>query len=148
MSEKRQFEIQIRTLPRGNEVCIRLAPGRAALDLHRLWDGVITSTNNVERLRNIATELLSKFCRVGLRELDQKQPEAWAKESYEIAVKFAYENGNLRGTPKGQARACREVPDANFISRGYPARAKLIADRRVFLAGYRMAELLERTTSE
>jgi hypothetical protein len=51
-------------------------------------------------LRNIATELLSKFSRVGLRELDQKQPEAWAKESYEIAVKIAYENGNLRRTPK------------------------------------------------
>ena len=40
----------------------------------------------------------------------QKQPDAWAKESYEIAVKIAYENGNLRGTPKGQARDCREVP--------------------------------------
>ena len=42
-------------------------------------------------LRNIATELLSEFSRVGLRELDQKQPEAWAKDSYEIAVKIAYE---------------------------------------------------------
>ena len=31
----------------GNEVCIRLAPERAPLDLHRLWDGLITSTNNV-----------------------------------------------------------------------------------------------------
>jgi len=29
---------------------------------------------------------------------------------------------------------------------GYPARAKLIADRVVYLAGYRMAELLERIT--
>jgi hypothetical protein len=145
MSEKRQFEIQIRTLPGGNEVRIRLAPGRAPLDLHRLWDGLITSTNNVGRLRNIAMELLS---RVGLRELDQKQPEAWAKESYEIAVNNAYENGNLRGTPKGPARDCRELQDANYISRGYPARAKLIADRRVFLAGYRMAELLERITSK
>jgi hypothetical protein len=95
-------------------------------------------------LRNIATELLNKFSRVGLRELDQKQPDVWAKESYEIAVKIAYENGNLRGTPKGQARDCREVPDVNFISYGYPGRAKLIADRRVYLAGYRMAELLER----
>ena len=101
----------------GNEVCVRLAPERAPLDLHRLWDGLITSTNNVGRLRNIATELLNKFSRVGLRELDQRQPEAWAKESYEIAVKIAYENGNLRGTPKGQARDCREVPDVNFISR-------------------------------
>ena len=132
----------------GNEVCVRLAPGRAPLDLHRLWDGLITSTNNVGRLRNIATELLSKFSRVGLRELDQKQPDVWAKESYEIAVKIAYENGNLRGTPKGQARDCRDVPDANFISRGYPGRAKLIADRRVYLAGYRMADLLEQVSGE
>jgi len=85
----------------GNEVCVRLAPGRAALDLHRLWDGLITTTNNVGRLRNIATELLSKFSRVRLRELDQRLPDAWAKESYEIAVKITYENGNLRGTPKG-----------------------------------------------
>jgi hypothetical protein len=63
----------------GNEVCIRLAPGRAALDLHRLWDGLITSTNNVGRLRNIATELLSKFSRAatgltkGFRKLGQRK---------------------------------------------------------------------------
>jgi hypothetical protein len=63
-----------------------------------------------------------------------------------IAVKIAYENGNLRETPKGQGRDCREVPDANFISRGYPARTKLIADRRVYLAGYRMAELMEQVS--
>ena len=49
---------------------------------------------------------------------------------------------------KGQARDCRDIADANFISRGYPGRAKLIADRRVFLAGDRMAELLGRSTSE
>jgi hypothetical protein len=31
----------------GNEVSIRVAPGRAAIDIHRLWDWLITSTNNV-----------------------------------------------------------------------------------------------------
>ena len=130
----------------GNELCIRVAPGRAALDLHRLWDGLITSSSNIGRLREVAAELLSKFSHTGLRELERTQPEAWAKESYEIATKIAYENGSLRGTPKGQARDCREVRDANFLSRGYPARAKLIADRRVYLAGYRMAEVLGRIT--
>ena len=79
-----------------------------------------------------------------MRELDQTQPEAWAKESYEIATKIAYENGSLRGTPKGLARDCREVRDANFLNRGYPVRAKLIADRRVYLAGNRLAALLNR----
>jgi len=61
------------------------------------------------------------------------------RESYEIAVKIAYENGNLRGNPKGQARDCREVPDVNLYLARISPRAKLIADRRVFLAGYRMA---------
>ena len=32
---------------------------------------------------------------------------AWAKESHEIAVKIAYENGSLRGTPKSQAKDYR-----------------------------------------
>lgn len=128
----------------GSAICVRVAPGRAALDLRRLWDRVITSTNNVGQLSKMAGELLSKFSRVGLRELDQTQPEAWAKESYEIATKIAYENGSLRGTPKGSARDCREVRDANFLAQGYPARAKLIADRRVYLAGYRLAESLNR----
>jgi hypothetical protein len=89
----------------------------------------MTSTNNVGRLRSIATELLIKFSRVGLGELDQRLSDVWAKESYAIAVKIAYENGNLRGTPRDRlgiaVRTRREL-----ISCGYPARAKLIADRR------------------
>jgi hypothetical protein len=74
-------------------MCIRVALNAAPMDLHRLWDGVITSSKDVRRVRNIATELLNKFSHIGLRELDQSQPEAWAKESYEIATKIAYENG-------------------------------------------------------
>ena len=74
--------------------------------------------------------------------MERTSPEAWTKESYDIAVKIAYENGGLRGTPKGVARDCREVSDANFVSRGYPARAKLIAERRIYLAAYRLAALL------
>jgi hypothetical protein len=68
----------------------------------------------VGRLSKIATGLLSKFSRVGLRELDQRLPEAWAKESYEVAVKIAYENENLReprrtgsGLPRGTGRELR-----------------------------------------
>jgi S1/P1 Nuclease len=104
----------------GNEVCLRLAPGGVPLDLHRLWDGLITSTNNVGQLRNIATELLSKFSRVGLRELDQMQPDAWAKESYEIAVKIAYENGNLRGTPKGRLGLAARYKTLTLYPAGIP----------------------------
>ena len=49
----------------GNEICVRVAADRAAIDLHRLWDGLITSTNNVGQLSRIATELLAKFSELG-----------------------------------------------------------------------------------
>jgi hypothetical protein len=81
-----------------------------------------------------------------MREWDSTTPEAWAKESYEIATKIAYEAGNPRGTPKGAARECREVMDAGFLTRGYPARAKLIAERRIHLASSRLATLLSTLT--
>jgi len=128
----------------GNEICIKIALNTAPISLHALWDGLITSSTNTLRLGKIATDLLSRFSRVGLRELEHDSPDAWAKESYEIATRIAYENGSLRGTPKEQARDCRDVKAVKYVSRGYPVRAKLIADRRVYLAGYRLAELLGR----
>ena len=84
----------------------------------------------------------SAVSKVGLREHDSDQPESWANESYEIATRIAYEGGGLRGTSRGQARDCRDVQAVVFVSRGYPARARLIADRRLYLASQRLADLL------
>jgi hypothetical protein len=114
----------------------------APIELHRLWDGIITSSENINRIRNIASDLLRRFSSSTFRELDHPEPEAWAKESYEIAVKIAYENGSLRGRPKGQAKDCRAVNAITYLRNGYAAEARLIANRRVYLAGYRLADLL------
>jgi len=75
------------------------------------------------------------------------EPEVWAKESFEIATKIAYQNGALRGTPKEQRKDCREVMDAVVLSNGYTAIARKIADRRMMLAGYRLADLLQRISA-
>lgn len=107
-----------------------------------VWDGVITSSGNINRIRTIASDLLRRFSTSTFRELDHPEPEAWAKESYEIAVKIAYENGSQRGTPKGQAKDCRAVDAVTYLRNGYAAEARLIANRRMYLAGYRLAELL------
>ena len=94
-------------------MCVRVAQGRAALSLHQLWDQLLTSSNNNPRtLRNMAIELRNRFPRAGLTELATADPELWAKESYEIATKVAYQNDAFRGTPKGKRRDCREVTDA------------------------------------
>jgi hypothetical protein len=82
---------------------------------------VITSSENINRISTIASALRGRFSGSSFRELDHREPEAWAKESYEIAVKIAYDNGSLRGTPKGQANDCREINAVTYVSNGYPA---------------------------
>jgi hypothetical protein len=83
----------------GNEICVRVTEAGQPMDLHRLWDGVITSSSNLTRLRNEATALRTRegFQRRQLTELASTDFEAWAKESFEIATKIAYRNGGRIG---------------------------------------------------
>jgi hypothetical protein len=126
----------------GNEICVRVTADRTPLNLHALWDGLITSTSNVSRLKRIATELRNKFSETDLTELANSDPKAWAKESYSAAVEVAYRNGAARGTPKSQAKDCREVTAAAVLPPGYAPVARRVADRRIMLAAYRLATLI------
>jgi hypothetical protein len=58
--------------------------------------------------------------------------------------KFSDPNDFAISSPRGTARDCRDFRDTNFLSRGYPARAKLIADRRVYLPRFRHTDLVLR----
>jgi S1/P1 Nuclease len=118
------------------------------MDLHRFWDGVITSSQNLTRLRNEATALRNRqeFHRSQLVELASTNFESWAKKSFEIATKIAYRNGGRIGNPKSGATDCAMVAAAPVLPVGYVVSASRIADRRIVLAGYRLAELLKRVT--
>jgi S1/P1 nuclease len=128
----------------GNEICVRVAPDSVPMNLHMLWDGLITSTNDTRTLTNIAAELRKKFPASRLSELASGDPKTWTKESYEIAKMNAYMNGRIRGTPKGERRDCSEITAARVLPAGYAAKAKDIAERRIALGGYRLASLLAR----
>ena len=73
----------------GNEICVRVTQAGQPMDLHRFWDGMITSSTNLTRLRNDATTLRNRqeFQRSQLTELASTGFESWAKESFEIATK-------------------------------------------------------------
>jgi S1/P1 Nuclease len=43
----------------GNEICVRVTEGGQPMDLHRFWDGVITSSSNLTRLRKLNWEGIS-----------------------------------------------------------------------------------------
>src|SRR5262245_45713050 len=130
----------------GNEICVRVTQAGQPMDLHRFWDGVITSSQNLTRLRNEATALRNReeFQRSQLTELASINFESWAKESYEIAAKIAYLNGRLIGIPRDGNKDCSMVTTAPVLLAGYVVNASRIADRRVILAGYRLADLLTR----
>ena len=132
----------------GNEICVRVTEAGQPMDLHRFWDGVITSSGDLTRLRNAATEMRNRpgFARSELTELQETNANAWAKESFEIAIKIAHQNGRLIGAPKAGNRDCTTVTTAPVLPPGYVVNASRIADRRMMLAGYRLADLLTRIT--
>jgi hypothetical protein len=127
----------------GNEICVRVTQAGHPMDLHRFWDGVITSSSNLTRLRNEATALRNRqeFQRSQLTELGSTNFESWAKESFEIATKIAYRNDGRIGIPRG-AMDCTTVAAAPVLPVGYVVNASRIGDRRMVLAGYRLADLL------
>jgi hypothetical protein len=74
--------------------------------------------------------------------------ESWAKESFEIATKIAYRNGGRLGIPKGGNKDCRDVQAAPVLPTTYVHSASRIADQRMILAGYRLADLLRRVIED
>jgi hypothetical protein len=129
---------------------MRMTEAGQPMDLHRFWDGVISSSSNLTRFRDEATALRNRqeFQRSQLTELGNTAIESWAKESYEIATKITYRNGGRVGSPKGGNKDCREVQEALVFPPGYVINASRIADRRIVLAGYRLADLLTRLATD
>ena len=82
-----------------------------------------------------------------LTELASTDFESWAKESFEIATKIAYRNDGKIGTPKGGNMDCTMLAAAPVLPTGYVVSASRIANRRIILAGYRLADLLTRNLS-
>src|SRR6266478_4340387 len=141
------FSVEYPTGDRGgNQICVRVTQAGQPMDLHRFWDGVITSSSNVTRLRNAATEMRNRtgFAKSQLTELQSTNTDTWAKKSFEIATKFAYQNGGLTGSPRDGNKDCATVTTAPVLPVGYVVGASRIVDRRMILAGYRLADLLTR----
>jgi S1/P1 Nuclease len=116
---------------------VRVTQAGQPMNLHRFWDGVITSSSNLTRLRNEATALRNRqeFQRSQLTELASTDFESWGKESFEIATKIAYRNGGLNGSPRAGNKDCTMVVAAPVLLVGYVVSARRIADRRMISLG-------------
>src|SRR5262245_49760035 len=96
--------------------------------------GVLRQQRRYETARSFSGVSSQKLASMGF--------ESWAKESFEIATKIAYRNDGRIGSPKGRNRNCQDVQAVTVLPAGYVVNASRIADRRMILAGYRLATLL------
>jgi hypothetical protein len=107
------------------------------MSLHALWDDFILGSARFQSVRNTSTELRLQphHARAQLPELTDTDFEHWAtQESFRMARDHAYRHGQLHGnTDKDQG----VVLPADYI----PA-VKPLAERRIVLAGYRLADVL------
>lgn len=118
----------------GTRFYIRAKEGSSTISLHKFWDDLILGSDRFQSVRNQAISLRqnSDYPRDRLPELAETSFENWGKkESYQIASKV-YEN--LQSGTKTDGKV---LPD------GYLDTAKKIAQRRIALAGYRLADYLK-----
>ncbi len=112
---------------------VSLFSGR--LHLHQFWDGLILGSSRFRNVRNRAVDLLNRsgFARSDFPQLSEPRVVVWAQEeSFRLAVKHAYRNGDL----KGGTTVPKPLPN------DYAEAVKPIAERQIVLAGYRLADLL------
>jgi hypothetical protein len=84
-----------------------------------------------------------EFLQSHLAELASADFEAWARESFEIAIKIVYRNDGRTGIPRLGNLDCAIVAAAPpTLPVGYVVSASRIADRRILLAVYRLADFL------
>ncbi|MCI0637490.1 MAG: S1/P1 nuclease [Gemmataceae bacterium] len=120
----------------GTRFYIRATPtAKTTMSLHTFWDGLVIGSDKPKSVKNRGIEIRNKFSRKDLEELAEKSFSKWAAESFELAKTAAYRNGKLQGS--------RDEDNGTPLPKGYSTECQAIAHRRIALAGYRLADLLE-----
>lgn len=114
---------------------IRAKPGTETVSLHGFWDNLVQQSNKASSVMEKAKEIRDKYPRRELNDLKHVEFSKWADESHELARKVAYRLGRLHGSSDEQNGA---VLPADYVEMAEP-----VAQRRVALAGYRLADLLQ-----
>jgi hypothetical protein len=119
----------------GNYFFVR--PADQAIPLHRFWDGLLGTSGNLQNRRNYAIAIQSDYPRKALKELRKaRTPKDWSLEGRDIAVEKVYLRGKLQGGTSKETAA--DLPG------GYSKAAKSAAERQAALAGYRLADELQK----
>jgi hypothetical protein len=107
------------------------------INLHAVWDSLAGSMMDSQELILRGGQLGEKFPRSALPELTRAtDPLAWSLEGRALAIEAVYRHGTLPGgkEPNGF------LPP---LPSGYIAASRALADRRMAIGGYRLADTLD-----
>jgi hypothetical protein len=113
---------------------------------HTKYMGRMEAAGTPKSVTFIADRIISTpgLSRDGLKdELAHTQLNIWANDSFEDAKAFAYLDGYLPGAPappRGDP-----LPDVEPVPSGFEKNARDVAQKRNALAGYRLADQLNRS---
>jgi len=112
-------------------------PAQRVVGLHSIWDGLLGSSINPRTQWNYAIQLEAKFPTNALHELTaHTTPKEWSLESRELAIEKGYLNGELKGSTNRD--------EAPSLPADYTKNAKAVAERQGALAGYRLADEIQK----
>jgi len=127
----------------GNLVLIRVRTQRSPVRLHALWDGLLGTSLKVDPIARdcdaIEAVLKEKAARIQPDLKEHTTFESWAKESFELAKKIAYLDGELKFAPAEEQLDGVEAPEAPA---DYVSTAERTARLQIGKAGVRLAEQL------
>ena len=114
-------------------------------NLHSFWDERLGGFMNWNLVRAVTEKTAGKHPRSSLqKELAATGFTDWSTESYNLAKDVVYAGGTLKGTTR-EASAADKGASAPELPEKYDEAANDAARLRVALAGYRLADLLNRT---
>ena len=119
----------------GNDFYVR--PAQSGVRLHGIWDGLLGSSSNPRTQWNYAIQIEAKYPETSLPELTaHPTPKEWSLESRELAIEKGYLRGELKGSTNAES--------APALPNGYTKSAKAVAERQAALAGYRLADEIQK----
>jgi hypothetical protein len=138
----------------------------STIPLHILWDSNTMRSTELQRIDRHVEEFVKKYPRSSFPELTAQSEPAfreWARESYQVAVDFAYGYGiETVSDPNTDLDADRlvknmvayilegisPVEEAPELPAEYWERLQDVSHRRLTLAGYRIADLIIAAANE
>ena len=119
----------------GNDFFVR--PAQRVVRLHGIWDGLLGTAANPQVQWRYAIEIEGEYPKTVLPELaSHPTPKDWSLESRALAIQRGYLRGELKGGTN--ADSAPSLPD------GYTKTAQTVAERQAALAGYRLADEIEK----